>query len=79
MIGWTRADTMTTSLAKLQIAHLVLMTLVLASLSYGLVQKAGRISACRGRLAQIKLLDTQLDATEANLDTIEARLNSIKR
>ena len=70
---------MIATLSKFQIAHLAFMTLVLASLGHGLYLKAGHVSACHGQLAQIKLLDDRLDATEANLDRAEAHLNRIKR
>ena len=53
---------MIVSLPKLQIASLVITVLASATLSYGLYHKAGSVSSCHGRLAQLHLLDTQLDA-----------------
>jgi hypothetical protein len=70
---------MIVSLPKLQIASLVITVLASATLSYALYHKAGSVSSCHGRLAQLRLLDTQLDATEAKLDAAEAQLDGIKR
>jgi hypothetical protein len=67
---------MTAHLPRLVVA---LMVLSMGSLYYGLYSKSQHLSGCRAHLVQLRLIDTQLDATEAGLDAAESQLHGARR
>jgi hypothetical protein len=77
--GFEMETTMKADLPWLRIATVAVMLLSLGNLYHHLFGKSRHISVCGAQLAQLQLIEGQLDAKEAALNAAGSQLNRAKR
>jgi hypothetical protein len=77
--GSAMETTMKANLPWLKIATVAVMALSVGNLYHHLYSKSGHVSVCAAHLAQLQLIEAQLDTTEAALNAAQSRLDRAKR
>jgi hypothetical protein len=70
---------MKANLPWLRIATVAITALSVGNLYHHLYSKSRHVSVCGARLAQLQLIEAQLDTTEAALNAVGSHLNRSKR
>jgi hypothetical protein len=71
--------TMKTNLPWLRIATVAVTALSVGNLYHHLYSKSRHVSLCGAQLAQLQLIEAQLDTTEAALNAAGSHLNRARR
>jgi hypothetical protein len=77
--GFEMETTMKANLPWLKIATAAVMALSVGNLYHHLHNKSRHVSVCGAHLAQLQLIEAQLDTTEAALNVAESQLDRAKR
>ena len=70
---------MKTNFSWIRIATAAVMLLSLGNLYHGLYSKSRHVSVCGGQLAQLQLIEGQIDTTEAALKAAESQFDRARR
>jgi hypothetical protein len=77
--GFEMETTMKANLPWLKIATVAVTALSVGNLYHHLYSKSHHVSVCGAHLAQLQLIESQLDTTEAALKAAESQLGRVKR
>ncbi|HEX7566558.1 MAG TPA: hypothetical protein VF396_25405 [Bradyrhizobium sp.] len=77
--GFEMETTMKANLPWLKIATVAVTALSVGNLYHHLYSKSRHVSVCGAHLAQLQLIESQLDTTEAALNAAGSQLNRAKR